>query len=84
MRMSTRIYLRIPSYERAGRIKAIEALTGAGMNEAEKLNQISQELWDKVRYITNEYDVTTAMMIGILEIMKHELIRQAEDGDNNE
>ena len=51
------------------------------MNESESTEQVTDALWDKVNYLVKEYTITTARMIGILEMIKYELITEEEENE---
>jgi len=48
------------------------------MTETESTNQVTDALWDKIDYLTKEYDITVARMIGILEIIQYGLFENAK------
>ena len=53
------------------------------MDEIEKTNRIVEELHAKVLHLTREYEVTACMILGALEVIKYNLIQQAESDEED-
>lgn len=47
------------------------------MDRQERIEIITNELYDKVDYLTKEYDVTLVEMLGILELLKGSVIHES-------
>ena len=54
------------------------------MDRIERINMISQEFESKINHIINEYDVTCAEMIGVLELCKLGLWYKAVEEEEGE
>jgi len=51
------------------------------MKEEESTNQVTDALWDKIDYLSREYDVTVARMVGILQTIQYGLWEHAKDDE---
>jgi len=52
------------------------------MTETESTNQVTEALWDKIDYLSKEYDVTVARMIGIMQTIAFGLWDHAKEEDD--
>ena len=55
--------------------------SGNIMNEFESTNQVADSLLDKIDYLSKEYNITVARMIGILQVIQYGLYDEAKKDD---
>ena len=49
------------------------------MNDQERVEQISKDMWERLDYYFKEYEVSAYLMIWILEMIRTELIKQSSE-----
>ena len=50
-----------------------------GMTAAERQNQVSEEIWERIEYLKVEYNVTLAEMFGILGLIQMDIYIQSRE-----